>query len=400
MTGRLLVVQPSNDYAHRIRRSVPDAVFLATPERAHLLSAHPHVIPADLGDIPTTVETLKAWAKKNDAAFAGITTFICEAMAETAALAHSLGLRFHADALVLRTRDKHRAQSAWRRENVPTPTTRKIRDLNDLLDFTAQIDGPWILKPAGGSGSAWVLRVEDHEDLADAHARIAAGLNDEPYLAQQCISGREFSADLYVDRGDVRVLRLTEKYLLPCQGRAGLVGAYYPAQIEPTVFAAMCDTFRRGTMALGIKHGIAMVDAIWSHGKLYLLEMALRPGGDCLPDLCVRATGYDPIRTACEVALGQTPTPSDIAHPAPVAALHLIADRSGRIRRINFDRLKAHPVVLHVEPYRAKGDELRCWAGSYDDSILAACVVQCADSDDLPVLVELLTKRIDLQLET
>lgn len=400
MTGRLLVVQPSDDYARRICRSVPDAVFLAAPERARILAAHPHVIPADLTDTNSVAEAVKTWAKKNSTTFAGITTFICEAMTETAALARNLGLRFHAETLVLRTRDKHRTSTAWKRENVPTPATGKIRDLNDLLDFAAQVDGPWILKPAGGSGSAWVLRVEDHAELADAHARIAAGLNGEPYLAQQCVSGREFSADLYVHQGDVRVLRLTEKYLLPCQGRAGLVGAYYPAQVEPVVFATMSDTFRRGTMALGIKHGIVMVDAIWSHGKLYLLEMALRPGGDCLPDLCVRATGYDPIRTACEVALGQKPAPSDIANPAPVAALHLITDRSGRIRRINFDRLKAHPVVLHVEPYHVKGDVLRCWEGSYDDSILAACVVQCADPDDLPVLVELLTKRIDLQLES
>ena len=34
----LLVVQPSNDYAHRVRNTVPDAIFVATPERAKLLS--------------------------------------------------------------------------------------------------------------------------------------------------------------------------------------------------------------------------------------------------------------------------------------------------------------------------------------------------------------------------
>jgi hypothetical protein len=244
-----------------------------------------------------------------------------------------------------------------------------------------------------------VLRVEEHTGLADAHAQITAGLNASSYLVQQCIIGREFSADLHVERGNVHILRLTEKYLLPCQGRSGLVGAYYPAHVEKNIFETIRETFRRGSMALGIKHGIVMVDAIWSHSKLYLLEMALRPGGDCLPDLCVHATGYNPIRAACEVALGQMPDLPDIANPAPVAALHLMTNRGGRIASINFDRLKAHPVVLHVDPYHAEGEELRFWAGSYDDSILASCIVQCADRRDLPVLVEMLTKRIDLKLD-
>lgn len=399
MTESLLVVQPSNDYAHRILKSTPNAVFVATEQRAKELSQHPHVIATDWQDTAQTHQTVMAYAKQHNITFGGITTFICEAMSETAALAQTMGLSFHADALVQRTRDKHKSNIAWQREGVPTPTTQKVRDLNDLLDFAAQTDGPYILKPAEGSGSAWVLHVETQEELVDAHSRISKGIGQTSYLAQQCISGREFSADLYVERGNIHILRLTEKYLIPCQGRAGLVGAYYPANVPDVMRDTMHNTFLRGVMALGVKHGIVMVDAIWMRNRLYLLEMALRPGGDCLPDLCIHATDYDPIRTACEVALGKEPELPSITRPKPVAALHLITDQSGLIESINFDRLKQHPVVLQVEPYHLKGDELRAWAGSYDDSILASCIVQCVKSDDLPILVEMLTKRVDLKLK-
>jgi len=399
MSETLLVVQPSDDYARRVLNTVPDAVFVATKQRAKELNHYPHVIAVDLENAEETHQTVSEWARKHNIKFAGITTFICEAMSETAALAQALHLPFHADALVQRTRDKHKSNIAWQREGVTTPTTQKIRDLNDLLDFATQTDGPYILKPAEGSGSAWVLRVENAEGLIDAHARITAGIGHSTYLAQQCVSGREFSADLYVERGNVHILRLTEKYLLPCQGRAGLVGAYYPANVTGGMRDTMHTTFLRGVMALGVKSGIVMVDGIWMRSKLYLLEMALRPGGDCLPDLCMHATGYDPIRIACEVALGKTPELPSIDRPKPVAALHLITDQNGLIEDINFDRLKQHPVVLHVDPYHLKGDELRSWAGSYDDSILASCIVQCVKSDDLPILVEMLTKRIDLKLK-
>lgn len=400
MTEVLLVVQPSNDYAHRILTVTPHVVFVADPQRAKELKHHPHVVATTLQDTSLAQQDVAVYASKHKLKPAGITTFICEAMAETAELAQALELPFHAEALVQRTRDKHKSSISWQREGVPTPATQKVRDLNDLLDFAAQTDAPYILKPAEGSGSAWVLRVEQQDDLKDAHARMVSGTGQSSYLAQQCITGREFSADLYVERGNIHILRLTEKYLLPCQGRAGLVGAYYPANVPDVMRDTMHTTFLRGVMALGVKHGIVMVDAIWMRNKLYLLEMALRPGGDCLPDLCMHATGYDPIRTACEIALGKEPELPSIDRPKPVAALHLITDQSGKIQDINFDRLKQHPVVLHVEPYHLKGDELRSWEGSYDDSILAACIVQCVKSDDLPILVEMLTKRIDLKIKT
>lgn len=399
MTDTLLVVQPSLDYAHRVLNSVPNAVFVADKHRAKLLKTCPNVIPVDLNDPAQTHQQVLKWAKKNNAKISGITTFICEAMHETAALAQALKLPFHAESLVQRTRDKHKSSTAWHREGVPTPTTQKVHERNDLLDFATQVDGPYILKPSEGSGSAWVLRVENADGLPEAHTSITTGTGQPTYLVQQCVSGREFSADLFVERGNVHILRLTEKYLLPCQGRAGLVGAYYPAQITDAMFDTIQTTFLRGIMALGVKHGIVMVDAIWMRNKLYLLEMALRPGGDCLPDLCIQSTGYDPIRTASEVALGKMPEWPNIKRPKPVAALHLITNQSGRIQSINFDRLKQHPVVLQVEPYHLAGDELRSWEGSYDDSILASCIVQCIKSDDLPILVEMLTKRIDMQLK-
>ncbi|MDA0709035.1 MAG: ATP-grasp domain-containing protein [bacterium] len=397
MSKTLLVVQPSDDYARRVLDTVPDAVFLADKQRATELNHHANVIASDLKDTEETHRLVTDWMQANKVTLSGIT--ICEAMHETSALAQSLRLPFHAEELVQRTRDKFQSSIAWQRENVPTPKTQKVRDLDDLLDFSMQTDGPYILKPSDGSGSAWVLRVDHADGLAEAHGRIVAGIGQPTYLIQRLVSGREFSADIFVERGAIHILRLTEKYLIPAVGRAGMVGAYYPARATDAMRDALHTAFLRGVMALGIKRGVVMVDAIWMRGKPYLLEMALRPGGDCLPDLCKYATGYDPIRTACEVAMGKTPELPNISRPNPVAALHLITDQSGSIEDINFKNLTQHPVVLHVEPYHTKGDELRSWEGNYDDSILASCIVQCARPDDLPGLLEELTKCVDLRVK-
>ncbi|MDA0748105.1 MAG: ATP-grasp domain-containing protein [bacterium] len=399
----LLVVQPSDDYASRVRTHFPNAILLATPERAALLENHPHVIAADLGCLQDVDQAVRQYAQEQDIAFGGIVCFVCDYLVLTAKLARRLGLAFHAPQTVECTRYKDRMMSAWRAADVPTPPTHRIHRLEDLLAFTeAWQQPPWVLKPTDRSGSEWVLRVDRAKDLPEAHRKLTQGLAEPgkelTYIAQAFISGREFSADLFVDGNHLDILRLTEKYILPSQNVTGLVGAYYPSSPNAKVLEILRNTFCNGAQALGITRGIVMVDAILHKDTLYLLEMALRPGGDCLPDLCIHTTGYDPVHTACRVALGLSPEPVDLSQPNSVAALHLMTEQSGAVHTINFTRLQAHPQVLQFEPYRSPGDHIRCWEGSYDDRILASCLVRYNNTAELPDLIDTLSSQIDLEL--
>lgn len=395
----LIVVQPSADYAGRVLRHFPDAVFLAAPARAVLLGDHPRVVAADLDDPKAAHQALCAWARQQGVTSAGIVCFVCAYLPLAACLAHWLGLPFAAESTVRLTRDKSRTTAAWEAAGVQTPPTRLVQRLADLLDFAGVSPGPWILKPTDRSGSEWVLKIDYFSDLPQAHRRLQEGLEGAPYLAQTFLRGREFSADLYLEEGQVHLLRLTEKYLLSQPGLAGLVGAYFPPALDPATVKMLRHTFQRGAETLGIRRGIVMVDAILSGGVLHLLEMALRPGGDCLPDLGLHTTGYDPIRAACQAALGQRPELPDLGHPARLAALHLMTAQTGLISRICFDRLRAHPAVMQVEPYHLPGEALRCWEGSYDDRILAACLARYERPEDLPALIEELSGLVELAVE-
>ena len=396
----LVVLQPSADYAARVRRYFPDALFLATPERTALLADHPRVVAADLADPQAAFQALDAYADRQQPPYRGLTCFLCDYLPLAAALAPLLGVPFHSPAAIGLSRDKGHTALAWMDAGVSTPPTCLVHGEEKLRAFSTQHPGPWILKPTDRSGSEWVLKIDEADQLPAAHRRLHQGLEGDPYLAQCFVQGREFSADFYLADGQARLLRLTEKYLLPQEGLAGLVGAYFPARIPEDLRGRLLDTYRRGALALGVERGIVMVDSILDPDTPYLLEMALRPGGDCLPDLCLHTTGYDPIRAACQVALGQKPDFPDLSHPAPLASLQLLTSRSGLIRAIDFSALEAHPAVVQVEPYHLPGDEVRCWEGSYDDRILAACLVRCQREEQLPSLIEELRNLIVLELDT
>ena len=405
--GRLLVIQPSLDYAGRVTARVPDAVFAATDERACQLGAvQRHVIPAPLGDACAAVRAVAEYGRSTGIRYGGITCFVCEHLAAAADIAAALGLPYYDAAQVQATRVKTRTADVWRQAGVPVPATTPVRSLSELLAFAVANAGPWILKPVDGTGSEWVLKADEPGQLAAAHEQMRRGLTasggaaDVPYMAQVFVRGREISADVFVDGPDLQIPRLTEKRMLDEAGLAGLAAAYFPASVDDGLARLLRDTYRRALGALGIERGLVMLDGILAQGCLHLLEIGLRPGGDCLPDLCRLASGYDPVAAACQLALGQRPDLPDWSQARPLAAVHLMADREGVIRSVDTTRLSADERVLHVERYHEPGESLRHWAGSYDDRILAAAVAHCPDPRQLPQLEEELFGLIDLELES
>lgn len=408
-SGPLLVVQPSIDYAKQIKAHFPDAVLLAAPERAAQLRGDGGlVIAADLHDPRAAHEAVLAQAREGGFAYGGIVCFVCDYLALTAYLAVGLQLPFHDIETVLATRDKAQTAALWHRHGLPLPATYQIAELDGLLSFANAHPGPWILKPCNGTGSEWVCKVDAASALPAAHDRLQAGLAAQQgcapeqvtYLAQQFVAGREFGADIYIDGDQVQILRLCEKYLVDAPGLAGLVGAYYMARIDEQTHALLAQTLKRAAQALELKRGLAMVDLILADGVPYLLELSLRPGGDCLPALCSAASGYDPVRTACRLALGLAPDIAWIESPRPLAALHLLAQQSGILRRLDYTALLADPCVERlVEIYHFPGEEIRCWPGSYDDRILASCLIHCPDPDELPALCARLSASIEFELE-
>ncbi len=389
----LLVVHPSLDYARRVCSHFPNAVFIARPARAkELRTAGFRALAADLSDGRAALRCATDYALTQRLCYAGIACFVCEYLPLTALLAAGLGLPYVDVQTAALLRDKARCGALWERSGVPVPTAQRIDDLSELETFASTCSPPWIIKPIDATGSEWVLRIDDPSQLADAHTRIQHGLRERfpndpspAYLAQRCIQGREFGVDFFIEGQRLRILRLCEKFLVETPTQAGVVGGYCIPHLPQRLRRQLQDTLRQAARAVGMMRGIGMADLILSNDVFYLLEMAPRPGGDCLPDLCRAAFNYDPIRATCEAAIGETPRAIHWPHPRrPLCALHLMSDREGTIQQIDFSALRAHGSFYKlIEAYCEPGDTLRHWAGSYEDRIVASCLAYCPDSSGL-----------------
>ncbi|HVF93155.1 MAG TPA: ATP-grasp domain-containing protein [Sphingomonas sp.] len=88
-------------------------------------------------------------------------------------------------------RDKFATAAFLKSAGLPTPRTETIEQ---MLVFDQEWNWPVLAKPRGGSSSRGIHRVADSDELA----RFVA---DEPYIIQEIMRGREFTVNLYFDRG-------------------------------------------------------------------------------------------------------------------------------------------------------------------------------------------------------
>ena len=392
--GFVIVVQPSVDYAERILATGERAVFLVGPDRASdFRDFSTAVFPRELS-VAASIQSLRKYVRSTGCTYSGLVCFVCERIGLASQLANAMSLRFHHPSVVHRSRNKDLAHARWVRSGVSTPATQRVVDEAHLLAFAETHSPPWVLKPCDGTGSAWVERVDSAEDLLPAYERLrrlrAEKEGAAPFMVQSLIQGRELSADFFVRQGELIPLRVTEKLM---SGRLGEVSAYFPAVLNEGEQIELEAVLLDASKSLGQKDGLATADLILTRQGPYILELALRPGGDCLPDLCRAAHGYDPILETCRAARGLVArSERPYVDAVEYAAIHLISNQAGVIDSISFDALMADPAVVSFEPYLFAGDTIVSNSGCYEDRVVGSCLIRVDSADDLllriPELVE------------
>ncbi|MFJ3937634.1 ATP-grasp domain-containing protein [Streptomyces parvus] len=201
------------------------------------------------------------------------------AVLAAARLARALGLPGNALEAVRTIRTKDLCRDALRNAGFTQPRSTVAADLREAERFLAESggNGPWIVKPRDGMGSAGVSLVRSAHDLP---AALDALGGVRPFLVEEFVHGEEFSAEGVMLGGVCRILGLTRK-----RTGAGFVetGHRMPAGLDATIDELARAETARAVAATGISHGIVHVE-FWTtpEGGIVLGEIHARPGGDFL----------------------------------------------------------------------------------------------------------------------
>ncbi len=411
----ILVVGTTPDYIEWIRRIAPGRALFLTDRQLRRQAKEPRPGPeeeilCDLADDPQAASCLAEHLGRWGIELGGIACFDCESMDLAAELAGRYALAYPSREAVGLCRDKYRSKLKWRERGLHCPRAERIHSPDEAARFQAELGAPAVLKPLTGSGSEHVWLCRSAEECRIRYGSIAAALESRRsnrlyrppstaapdgllVVAEEFIDGREYSCDFIIDNGRIEPIRLTRK--IPARNRPfGTIHGYWLCHDLPPGIGGggFGETLRECASSLGVERGICMLDFMVREGEMVLLEMAPRPGGDCLPPLLRRARGLDILKLSLDFAGQEEMVPADPFLPAfsGYMGIRIIARQGGTLGAIDTDGLRGDPRVLEIGLSKEPGHRIILPPEDYDSWILGHIVARVdPEADPAEALVEL-----------
>lgn len=417
---RVLVVGTTSDYIHWIQNRYPGAAVFLTDPLVRKDAGEPAPPPdcevlCPLTEFDRSDQALHRHLAAHGLLLEGVVSFDCESMALAAFLAPRFGLTYPTPQAVDSCRNKYLTKKVWRDNMLDAPRVRMVASEEEAVLFLREAGGDCVLKPASGSGSELIFRCEDEPGCRSNYRIIEQGLKRRgshrlyrPFtatdgaviLAESLVSGDEYSCDFIIHQDEVRVLRITRK-IFDRGGHFGTTLGYQLVETLPaTIDAAYFEqTLKKSAQALGLDRALCMVDFMVRDGRIILLELAPRPGGDCLPFLLRRAMGLDILKFFIDFASPRPVRLPDRAECRPAIGLRVLARRAGVLKQIDVQRLQGDESISEVGLTRRPGHRVIMPPEDYDSWCLGYIIFEPRSDADLEEQCRSVLERVTVKFE-
>ncbi|MEU6389319.1 ATP-grasp domain-containing protein [Streptomyces sp. NPDC046939] len=258
---------------------------------------------------------------------------------------------------VLATRDKTRTRALLDRHGLSPVRHRVCATEADAAAFLAGLAGqPMVLKPPSGGLSEGVYVVESARQLTERWAWTTAVAGPEPILAEEFLSGPEYSVESMSRHGTHEIVMITEKLTTGLPGFVEL-GHQGPARLGPGDRTAVEALITEFLGLIGQRTGPVHSEVRLTPAGPRLIEAQTRVGGDQIWEMCHLVSGADQMtETMC--ALLNMPDPPR-APQAGAAAVRFFSYENVRVRHVEgvADAGRA-PGAIRVECTLRPGQEL------------------------------------------
>lgn len=227
------------------------------------------------------------------------------------AIAGELALPANTMETAFACRDKHLMRAAFARRRVPTAQSVLVRSVSEATSAAKQIGFPVVVKPRSLSGSIGVQYLSNAFELEQSLVGISDVIGEgvlqrKGVLIEEYLSGPEVSVESVVVDGKVEIAAITRKQLgfHPFFEELGhMVSPHEPVADAKRIGEAVHQAHR----ALNIQRGVTHAELRLTPSGPRMLEIALRLGGDRIPDLVHVATGINLAAAAADIAVGKMP---------------------------------------------------------------------------------------------
>lgn len=245
-------------------------------------------------------------------------------------VAHALGLNGNSPEIM-----EHITDKLWVRERTSKLDEISSPDYLEVSSASVKIDKyPVIVKPAqlGGKRGISVVRNATELDSALEYARDAIGGRNQSIIVEEYLSGgREYSVESLSYHGKHTVVQVTEK-ISSGPPHCVELGHMQPANIDSEARGRVEAAVNALLSALKIDNGTSHTEIKIIDGKVYLIELNCRPGGDHISyPLTDLSTGISFLGGAIDIALDKYVPPAKSAYKRNYAGVMFVTKQTAQL---------------------------------------------------------------------
>jgi len=297
LTGKIVLLvntNSANDALHSKKffikkvKNLGVKIILLGKEAASFQPLVDYVIVADTTNFVESLSALESFLQVNsEIKLDGVGTFLEDDVLLTAKIAdkyHLIGPSFK---VANRARNKYLFREFCQKNNLPIIKHKELKNNRDLEDIIKNFTFPLVVKPAYGAGSAFVVRVNNEEELRESYdyikkqlsPQVESALNDGlGVFVEEYIDGDEVDMDILVQNGKLKFCAISdnaqtkEPFFIET---TRMTPSNLPAKNQAQLVALADETLEK----LGILNGCLHFEAKSTHKGPVPLEINLRMGG-------------------------------------------------------------------------------------------------------------------------
>lgn len=271
-----------------------------------------HWIIADTTNHDASIRAVKNFFQTNNYTLDGVITFWEDDVLLTAKLSDQLHLVGITYETANRVRNKYLFRQFCEEQKLPMPHHLLIQSPDDIKKTKKELSFPMVIKPVYGSSSAYVVRVDDGDELQKTYEYIKSCLSVEiesalsdgsGILVEEYIDGDEVDIDLIVQNGKIKFWSITDNFKThePFFVETGeSLPSSLPIDRQDVLLIMAEEVLEK----IGVQNGCIHFEAKSTKSGAVPIEINIRMGGDEVCSSIKKVWNVDLVECAVKVALG------------------------------------------------------------------------------------------------
>ncbi len=259
-------------------------------------------------------------------------------------------------------RNKFRMREAFQAAGIRTPKFSLLNSPEDVERAIKEVGLPAVIKPAWGSDSEFVVKVETEEEARNVYTYEVKNAvpkfnpiftyNQSSFIYEEYVDGTEVNVESVTFEGETTIIAISDK--LPMKEPFFIErGDVAPTRFERESQERIKEAVVAAIKAVGQKNGVNHTEVKMVKDGPCVIETALRMGGDYLWDWTRQVWNVDLVEQALRICIGLPPNPRRTAEPLCYLIGHyFIPENSGVVAGIRphpgfFDTQGLDTLYLH-----------------------------------------------------